>query len=408
MLNASTADGSGDLIGTDIELRAVALMNLGIVETWSGLFSNAELHVTEGATLAHAIGRPYIEVACRAYQAFPSINVSLTEARDRGRQAVALADRYGLNDRPVLAPAFGALGSIAAWMGDFDEGESWLRRGWDVVQPDIDPAAAVLLHMTTGMLHAGRGERQSALEALTAAVRVQSLLTGVHILAPVIAEWLARLGMPDEARATLDEFSAEHEWVDAVDLARAAISLAEGEPATAIALLGDVQRMTPPPGAPAYGLVEAHVLAALAHLALGDRDAAAAGAENALAAAEPDRLIFPFAINHAGELLDVLPRHQTAHSALLADVVDLLQGAPAPRLGRDGLRQPEALSPSELKVLRLLPTNLTRPEIARELHVSVNTVNTHIKNIYSKLGARDRSSAVQRARELRLLSIGRG
>jgi LuxR family maltose regulon positive regulatory protein len=58
-------------------------------------------------------------------------------------------------------------------------------------------------------------------------------------------------------------------------------------------------------------------------------------------------------------------------------------------------------------VLRYLPTNLTRPEIARELYVSVNTVNTHIRNIYSKLGARDRSSAVHHARELRLLSTGR-
>jgi LuxR family maltose regulon positive regulatory protein len=292
-------------------------------------------------------------------------------------------------------------------MGDFEEGERWLRRGWEVVQTDIDPAVAVPLHMVTGMLRAGRGEDQSALEALTAAVRAQSLLTGLHILAPVIAEWLARLGMPDKARATLDEFSTEHEWIDAVDLARAAISLAEGDPATALTVLGDVQRMMSPLGSPAYALVEAHLLAGLAHLALGDRTAAGASAEAALAAAEPDRLIFPFAMGNAGELLDVLSRDQTAHSALLADVVDLLRGAPAPRIDRERLPQPEELSPSELRVLRFLPTNLTRPEIARSLHVSVNTVNTHIRSIYSKLGASDRSSAVRQARELRLVAIGR-
>jgi LuxR family maltose regulon positive regulatory protein len=50
---------------------------------------------------------------------------------------------------------------------------------------------------------------------------------------------------------------------------------------------------------------------------------------------------------------------------------------------------------------------MTRHEIASELYVSINTVNTHIRNIYSKLGARDRSSAVERAREMRLLSAGR-
>jgi LuxR family maltose regulon positive regulatory protein len=162
--------------------------------------------------------------------------------------------------------------------------------------------------------------------------------------------------------------------------------------------------MTPPLGFPAYALVEAHVLAGLAHLALGDRNAAAAAAEAALAAAEPDRLMFPFAMYNAADLLDALPRHQTAHSALLADVVDLLRGTPAPRTDRERLPPPEELSASELRVLRYLPTNLTRPEIAQALYVSINTVNTHMRNIYSKLGAHDRSSAVQRARELRLLS----
>ncbi len=407
LLETSTADGSSDLMGLGTELRAVALMNLGIVETWCGQFADAERHVTEGATLAQAIGRPYLEVACRAYQAFPSTHVSLASARERGHHAVALAEHYGLSERPVLAPAFGALASIAVWMGDFEEGERWLRRGWEVIQADIDPAVAVQLHMATGQLHAGRGEQQPALEALTAAVQAQSLLSGVHILAPVIAEWLARLGMPDEARARLDEFSVGHEWIDAVDLARAAISLTEGDPATALAVLEDVERMTPPLGFPAYALVEAHLLEGLSHLALGERTAAAAAVEAALAAAEPDQLIFPFAMSNTAELLDVLSPHQTAHSALVADVIDLLRGAPAPRVDRQRLPQPGELSPSELRVLRFLPTNLTRSEIARSLHVSVNTVNTHIRSIYSKLGASDRSSAVRQARDLRLLAIGR-
>ena len=58
-------------------------------------------------------------------------------------------------------------------------------------------------------------------------------------------------------------------------------------------------------------------------------------------------------------------------------------------------------------MLRYLPTNLSRPEIAGELSVSLNTINTHLRRIYAKLGSDDRSAAVQRARELRLLSAGR-
>jgi LuxR family maltose regulon positive regulatory protein len=67
----------------------------------------------------------------------------------------------------------------------------------------------------------------------------------------------------------------------------------------------------------------------------------------------------------------------------------------------------EQLSRSELRVLRYLPTNLTRREIAGELSVSLNTVDTHVRRIYAKLGAPDRSAAVERGRELRLLSVGR-
>ncbi|OHV56387.1 hypothetical protein BCD48_07815 [Pseudofrankia sp. BMG5.36] len=408
LLDASTAGTSSDLIAMSSELRAVALMNLGIVETWSGRFADADRHMTEGATLAEAIGRPYLEVTCRAYQAFPSPLSSLATARDRGRQALTVAERHGLTDHPVLAPAMGAIACITVWMGEFEEGERWLRHGWSVVQPDIDPATAVLLHMVTGMVHAGRGEHRSALEALTAAVRAQSLLTGAHILATVIAEWLAvtqaRLGMPDEARATIAAFSAEHEPMHGIVLARALISLTEGDPAVALAALGDVRDMAPPPGFPAYALVEAHVLAGLAYLALGDQRAAAASAEAALAAAEPDRLIYPFALFDAAELLNVLPRHQTAHGALLVDVVDLLRETPPPGRDRGQASSSVALSRSELRVLRYLPTNLTRPEIARELGVSIHTVNTHIRNVYAKLGARDRSTAVQQARHLRLLS----
>jgi LuxR family maltose regulon positive regulatory protein len=410
LLDASIADEASAPAAMGSELRGVALMNLGIVETWSRRFDDAERHLSEGAALAQAIGRPYLEVACRAHQGFPSTLVSLASARERGRQAIALAERHGLGDRPIVAPALGAVAFWAIWMGEFDEGERALRRAWAVAEPQTDPTAAVLLHMVTGQLHAARGRHQAALEAFAAGARAQSLLTGVHAFATPVVGWLAatqaRLGMTDEARATLSGFSAGPDRMGAIGNARAAICMAEGDPAAALEALREVRAGTPQIG-PAFTLAEAHLRAGLAHLTLGDRDAAVAAAEEALAAAEPDRLMFPFAMTEAAELLDALPRHETAHGALLADILDLLRGAPAPKPDRERDSLPEELSPSELRVLRYLPTNLTRPEIARELYVSINTVNTHIRNIYSKLGARDRSSAVQRARELRLLSTGR-
>jgi LuxR family maltose regulon positive regulatory protein len=63
----------------------------------------------------------------------------------------------------------------------------------------------------------------------------------------------------------------------------------------------------------------------------------------------------------------------------------------------------EELTPKELEVLRLLATRLSRREIGERLYVSLNTVKTHQRAIYRKLGAEHRSAAVRRARELGLL-----
>ena len=106
-------------------------------------------------------------------------------------------------------------------------------------------------------------------------------------------------------------------------------------------------------------------------------------------------------------LLEALPRHETAHGALLAGILDVLHGSSPAAREQSSLPPAEELSPGELRVLRYLPTNLSRPEIAGELSVSPSTVSTHVRSIYAKLQVRDRSSAVQRARELRLLAASR-
>jgi LuxR family maltose regulon positive regulatory protein len=63
----------------------------------------------------------------------------------------------------------------------------------------------------------------------------------------------------------------------------------------------------------------------------------------------------------------------------------------------------DSLSERELDVLRLLATDLDGPDIARQLFISLNTVRTHTKNIYTKLGVNSRRTAVTRASELGLL-----
>jgi LuxR family maltose regulon positive regulatory protein len=181
------------------------------------------------------------------------------------------------------------------------------------------------------------------------------------------------------------------------------ICLAEGNPAAALAAVAPVVDGT----APVVGCVtvmEAHLLAGLAHRELGDERAASQAAERALALAESDRLILPFAMTGSAGLLEALPRHQTAHAALLADILDVLHSSSPVAKEQSSSPPAEELSLGELRVLRYLPTNLSRPEIAGELSLSPNTVSAHIRNIYAKLQVRDRSSAVRRARELRLLA----
>jgi LuxR family maltose regulon positive regulatory protein len=154
-------------------------------------------------------------------------------------------------------------------------------------------------------------------------------------------------------------------------------------------------------------MVEAHLLAGLAHRGLGDQRAANQAAERALDLAESDRLVLPFAMTGSRKLLEALPWHETAHAALLAEILDVPHGSSLAAKGQSSLPPalPPAgeLSPGELRVLRYLPTNLSRPEIAGELSVSPNTVNTHVRSIYAKLQVRDRTAAVQRARQLRLI-----
>jgi DNA-binding CsgD family transcriptional regulator len=110
-------------------------------------------------------------------------------------------------------------------------------------------------------------------------------------------------------------------------------------------------------------------------------------------------------------------RYRTAHPALISQILDLLATSARPALPPGGqtsgarnrdLALTEPLTDSETRILRYLPTHLTVHEIANELYLSVNTVSTHKRHLFAKLGVHSRHEAVDRARALGLLAPTHG
>jgi LuxR family maltose regulon positive regulatory protein len=409
-LESPPADGSdAHLVLTD-DIRAATMMHVGIVEMWSGSIVDAERHLQEGADLAEAIGRPYLEVACRANLAFLSGFTSFVVGRERSEKAIELAESHGLENGPVVAPALVTIGGNMVCMGEFDGARRWLERASTALDGGADPALAVHLHASNGMLHAAAGDLPGALAELLRAEENQAQVEGEHVLAGMVAGWRAsteaRLGLVDQARATLRALPDDYSGRGEIRNARAVIEMTEGDPTAALDTLEDVvkERL---PVAHDLNLVEAHLLAAKAYAQLGRREDARRETEDALAVAEEERLILPFALCDALALIEDLHSHATAHGALRIEVRQMLTGSTPIRRSAPSDPPLDPLSPSELRVLGYLPTNLTRPEIAAELFVSLNTVNTHVRNIYAKFGVNGRSEAVATAREAKLLAAGR-
>jgi LuxR family maltose regulon positive regulatory protein len=152
--------------------------------------------------------------------------------------------------------------------------------------------------------------------------------------------------------------------------------------------------------------IEILILQALAYLARSDMPAALVPLERALTLAEPQGYVRVFV--DEGPSMAVL-LEAAAKKGIAPNYVRQLLAALGKAQERAPVDQPlvEPLSERELEVLRLLATDLGGPEIASELVVSLNTVRTHTKNIYAKLGVNNRRAAVTRAEELDLLSRAR-
>jgi LuxR family maltose regulon positive regulatory protein len=151
-------------------------------------------------------------------------------------------------------------------------------------------------------------------------------------------------------------------------------------------------------------VIEVLVLLALARQRLGDRPAALAALGRALELAGPEGHVRVFA-DEGGPMAELLRaaasgRHPSAYAQRLLPALD--RSARGARVPAPSGELVEPLSEREHDVLRLLATDLSGPEIARRLVVSLNTVRTHTKNIYAKLGVNSRRAAVRRAEELDL------
>jgi LuxR family maltose regulon positive regulatory protein len=149
--------------------------------------------------------------------------------------------------------------------------------------------------------------------------------------------------------------------------------------------------------------IEILVVQALARHARGDSAGALASLDRAVTLAEPEGYVRVF-IDHGPRMAALLKLASKQPNA--RGYVRRLLGADAPMEGAAAVAQPriEPLSERELKVLRLLETDLSGPDIARELVVSLSTVRTHTQNIYAKLGVNSRRAAIRRAEELDLLT----
>jgi len=402
-LLAAAADAAPP--GLSEDLHALALVTLGAAELWALQPAEAERHLEQGVALARRIGRPWLELSGLAHGAWAASFRSFTLAMQRSMQAIELARDHGWTEEPVVAVAYTAFGAIRVWQLRLDEAEALLSRAERALRAEVEPAAGLVFHQARGMLELARGRDADALAAFRIAEKLAGLLVPAHPRStPMRAhmlQTLVRLGEADRAEAWIAELGGTERGE--MCCALAALRLAQGDPQAATAALAPVVDGSATVTNRGW-LTQAFLLEAIARDALGDPAAAGRALEYALDLAEPDGMMFAFLLHPAPELLHRQVRQCTAHAALIAEILDVIAGKQREPARSEPVRLREPLSESETRVLRYLPTNLSVPEVASELSLSVNTIRTHIRHVYEKLGAHCRTEAVERARAVGLLA----
>ena len=315
---------------------------------------------------------------------------------------------------PGAAELHVGMGVVRREQGDLDAAARHLRRAEGLGEGAVLPGDESRLRALMAWLEVGLGNAERALELLDEAERLH-IRSPMPDLRPVPA-WRARVwleqGRLDDAwswaRARGLSVADEPTFLREFELlvfARTLIARGrQGLDADMAGVRGLLERLLAAArsGGRMGSALEISVLQALAEEAGGEPSRARAPLARALELAEPEGWVATFV--DAGRPMAGLLRAALRRGAP-ADFVRRLLNA----LGDDAgggarpLQAPHALTEREREVLRLLGSDLSGPEIARELRVSLNTFRTHAKNVYGKLGANSRRSAVRRARDLDLL-----
>ncbi len=342
----------------------------------------------------------------------------LGEAMRTYEQALQRASEQGGAVLRGTADMYVGMSEVHRERGDLPAATQQLLRSQDLGEHTGLPQNRYRWRVAMARIRQAEGDLDGALGLLDEAERlyvgdffpnvrpVPALRARVRVAQGELGEalgWAREQGLSvDDDLSYLREF--EHITLARVLLARYQDERAERSVHEATRLLEGLLRAAEE-GQRTGSVIEILVLQALARQARGDVPAALASLQRALTLAEPEGYVRIFADEGPpmASLLRAAAKQGIARNyvrRLLAAVNKTGDGTPVSQ----GLTEP--LSERELDVLRLLGTDLGGPEIARELVVSLNTVRTHTKNIYAKLGVNNRRAAVRRARELDLSRTG--
>jgi LuxR family maltose regulon positive regulatory protein len=389
--------------------RGAASALLGLAAWGAGDLETAYTSYAESVARFERIGHIADVLGCSITLA----DLQLT--RGRLRDAMATFDH-------ALRLAAGQDGAVLRGTADMLVGRSALRyevddvagarqelaRALELGEHNGLPQNAYRRRLAMARLASAEGDLDAAADLLDEADRVYvgDFSPDVRPVPAVrVRTWLAQGRVADALRwvdqqglTADDDLSYLHEF-EHLTLAR--VLMADGRLDPALELLERLADAAEE-GERAGTLIEIRVAQALAHQMRDDLPAAVGSLEGALNLAEPEGYVRTFV--DEGPPMAALLRATADRGIAQRYAARLLAAFPStPRpAGAAGLVEP--LSDRERDVLRLLETDLSGPEIARELVVSLNTVRSHTKSIYAKLGVNTRRTAVRRAQELGLLS----